>query len=160
MYVIENQDRYRERIYSGGALNSATLTINGTNIDVGNIASIKVTSPIIDTEKDYFYVGTFNGQKVEIKFKNADQIDLSGNVFLSINTEVDSEDVEVPSGYYLIDTTPEDYYKNATCTCYDKSILFKTNIDISQFFNQDTKTITAENLLNTKIIYLLLLNFH
>ena len=171
MYVIENEEKkvkYNQIIYSGGALNRATLKISEQEIPRSNIKSITISSPIIDTTQDYFYLGTFIGQKVEIQFKNANDIDLNGIVELKIGTKIEEADpaegidgyIDIPMGYYIIDTSPEDYYKNTKITCYDKSILFKNNIDISQWFDeeeyideetQETLTrktsITAENLL-------------
>lgn len=171
MYVIENEEkriRYNQVIYSGGALNRATLTINGNVILTKNIKSIKISSPIIDTSQDYFYLGSFVGQKLEVEFRNADNIDLNGDVELVIGTKIEeanpAEDIDgyldVKMGVYIIDTKPEDYYKNAKITCYDKSILFKKSVDISQWFDEEEITdpetgeikvvktnITAENLL-------------
>lgn len=166
MYAVN--EKYRERIYSGGALHRASLTINNSIIPNSNIKKIKISSPIIDATQDYFYIGTFIGQKIEIEFKNADALDLNGIVNLKIATKIEEADTaegtdgyfEVPIGEFIIDTSPEDYYKNAKITCYDKSILFKNNVDISQWFETETyideetgeeKTrkldITAENLL-------------
>lgn len=175
MYAVNNE-KYRERIYSGGALHRASLTINNENIPTSNIKSIKISSPIIDTTEEYFYVGTFIGQKVEIAFRNADKIDLTGEVDLKIATKIEEEDpvegtdgyLEVPIGKFIIDTSPEDYYNNATITCYDKSILFKNKVDISQWFDEETyideetgeektrkTTITAEKLLQHLCTYFL-----
>lgn len=170
MYAVSK--KYREKIYSGGALHRASLSINGHIISNSNIKSIKISSPIIDTTQDYFYIGTFLAQKVEIQFKNSDNIDLTGTVDLSIDTKVreasgtiGTEDYDdgyeiVPIGVFLIDTTPEDYYKNAKIVCYDKSILFKGNVDIRDYFDKETiidketgqeveiiTSVTAENLL-------------
>lgn len=147
MYKIENQDRYREVIYSGGALNSASMTINGNEVPTSQIKSIKFYSPIIDTTQDYFYIGTFNAQKAEIQFKNADNIDLTGTVDITISTMVDGVKTEIPMGEYLIDTSPENYFQSAKITCYDYSILFKDNVDIRQFMNEETNLVTAEDLL-------------
>ena len=156
MYAVS--EKYRERIYSGGALHRASLTINGIPIPNSNIKSIKIYSPLIDTTVDYLYIGTFIGQKVEIQFRNATNIDLNGVVNLTIDTKVsepsgnpeeetynDGYEV-VPIGSYIIDTSPEDYFKSAKITCYDKSVLFKKNVDISQWFDEN-KEITAEQLL-------------
>ena len=175
MYAVNNE-KYRERIYSGGALHRASLTINNKNVPTSNIKSIKISSPIIDTTEDYFYVGTFIGQKVEISFRNAEEIDLTGEIDLKIATKIEEEDpvegtdgyLEVPIGKFIIDTSPEDYYNNATITCYDKSILFKNKVDISQWFDEETyideetgeektrkTTITAEKLLQNLSNYFL-----
>lgn len=157
-YIVSDPVKYRERIYSGGAVNRATLTINDVNIPTERIKSIKVSDPIIDTTQDSFYVGTFLAKKVEIQFRNAEEIDLeNGVVHLSIDTQIREETAEddgyeeVPIGIFYIDTSPEDYYSSATITCYDGSILFKKNIDISQWFDKDESgnivDISAEDLL-------------
>ena len=165
--AVTVSQKYREVIYSGGAINRATLSINNNVIPNSNIKKITISSPIIDSTVDYFYIGTFIAQKVEIEFRNAQDIDLEGIVLLSIGTKTDAEGYVDEDGYenisigqYYIDTTPEDYYQMAKITCYDKSILFKQNIDISQWFDEETyideetgeqrtrkTTITAENLL-------------
>ena len=101
-----------------------------------------------------------------MEFRNADNIDLNGDVTLTIDTKIkepsgNQEDgtfddgyETVPIGSYVIDTTPEDYYKNAKITCYDKSVLFKKNIDISQWFDENSE-ITAEKLLQELCNYFL-----
>lgn len=148
----ENKQLYREKIYSGGAINRTSLYIKNEQIPTSNIKSIKISSPIIDTTQEYFYIGTFVAQKLEIQFKNADEIDLDGEVTLSIGTKIrettDTDDgyEDVTIGTFLIDTDSETYYKNAQITCYDKSTLFSPNVDISQWFDE-SKTISAENLL-------------
>lgn len=153
--------KYRQKVYSGGAINRATLTINGNLIPNSNIKRITITSPIIDTTQEYFYIGTFIAQKVEIEFKNANDIDLNGVVLLSIDTKTDDEEFadedgfeNVDIGQYYIDTTPEDYYKMAKITCYDKSILFKQNVDISKWLDENGE-ITAEELLKRLCEYFL-----
>lgn len=40
----------------------------------------------------------------------------------------------VPIGYFNIETSPEDYYKNAKITALDNAVLFKPNVDISEYF--------------------------
>ena len=159
--AVNVSQKYREVIYSGGAIHRATLTINGTQVPNSNIKKITITSPIIDKTQEYFYIGTFVAQKVEIEFRNADNIDLNGIVVLSIGTKTDEPEYADENGYenvdigqYYIDTTPEDYYKMAKITCYDKSILFKKNVDISQWFDENGK-ITAENLLKALCSYFL-----
>lgn len=156
MYAVS--EKYREKIYSGGALHRASLTINGEPIPNSNIKKITISSPLIDTTTDYFYIGTFIAQKVEIQFKNANDINLNGPVTLTIDTKIsepsgnpeeetynDGYEV-VPIGNYIIDTSPEDYFKSAKITCYDKSVLFKKNVDISQWLDENGE-ITAEQLL-------------
>lgn len=158
--AVDVSQKYRQVVYSGGAINRATLTINGTSIPNSNIKKITISSPIIDTTADYFYIGTFIAQKVEIEFRNVSDIDLNGLVLLTISTKTDVSGYADENGYenvdigqYYIDTSPEDYYKSAKITCYDKSILFKQNVDISQWFTNGV--ITAEDLLTNLCSYYL-----
>lgn len=170
----ENKKLYRERIYSGGAINRTFLYIKEQRIPTSNIKSIKISSPIIDTSQEYFYIGTFVAQKLEVQFKNADEIDLEGEVTLTIGTKI-KEETEEDEGYediqigtFLIDTDRETYYKTATITCYDKSTLFGSSVNIQQWFDKEevidestgettTKytTITAEKLLQKLCDYFL-----
>jgi len=151
--AVNVSQKYKEVIYSGGAINRATLSINGVQIPNSNIKKITISSPIIDSTVDYFYIGTFIAQKVEIEFRNATSIDLNGNVLLSIDTKTDDDEYADENGYenvdigeFIIDTSPEEYSKSAKITCYDKSILFKPNVDIREFFDDEDK-VTAEDLL-------------
>lgn len=151
--AVNVSSKYREVIYSGGAINRATLLINNNEIDNSNIKRITISSPIIDETVDYFYIGTFIAQKVEIEFKNNTELDLQGLVNLSIGTKTDDSEYAGADGFediyigeFYIDTSPEDYSKSSKLTCYDASILFKQNVDISEFFDENEE-VTAENLL-------------
>lgn len=151
--AVNVSSKYREIIYSGGAINRATLLINNNEIDNSNIKRITISSPIIDETVDYFYIGTFIAQKVEIEFKNNTELDLQGLVNLSIGTKTDDSEYAGADGFediyigeFYIDTSPEDYSKSSKLTCYDASILFKQNVDISEFFDVNEE-VTAENLL-------------
>ena len=141
-------EKFRERIYSGGALNRATLTINDVVIPNSDIKKITISEPIIDNTNEGFYLGTFIANKLEIEFKNNVNInfnELDSNVLnLKIGTKVEEPDPvegtdgyeDVPIGTFLIATSPEDYYKNSKLTCYDKSILFKEKVNIEQWLRK------------------------
>ena len=90
MEVVSNN--FRPTIYSGEANHIAVLTIGNTTIDNENIKSIKVSNPIIDKTNDTFYIGTFISKQVEIEFYNADKLDLTGQLHLSIGTYIKGED--------------------------------------------------------------------
>ena len=57
---------FREKVYSGEALYTANLIINGSQVPVTQIASITINSPIIDTTTETFYVGSFISQSIII----------------------------------------------------------------------------------------------
>ena len=124
---------FRPTLYSGDAQHTAILTIGNITIDNENIKSIKVSNPIIDKTNDTFYIGTFVSKQVEIELFNADEIDLTGQIHLSIGTYIEAlEDYEMLDiGYFNIETSPEDYYKNAKIVALDNAIKFKPNVDYS-----------------------------
>lgn len=136
-------ESFTNKIYSGSSEFRATLTINGDVIPRSQIASIKISSPMIDKEKDYFHIGTFLSQKLTIKFKNLDNLDLhSGDaVTLSISQYVNNEWVEVPMGVYLVDELAENYHKTCEINCLDYAIKFKPNIDYSPCFVDGKATV-------------------
>lgn len=134
---------FRNKLYSGESQFRATLTIGEQVIDNSQIASISISSPIVDDSKQVFYVGSFISQKITIHFKNMDGIDvISGeNVDLSIGQYVNNEWVDVPIGKFLIDDLAEDYYDKCEIDCYDYGVLFKPNIDYSPCFVDGKATI-------------------
>lgn len=136
-------ENFRSKLYGGSSEFRATLTLNGTQIPNSQIASIKISSPIVDKEKDYFYIGTFLSQKLTIKFKNLDNINVkSGDeISLSISQYVNNEWVEVPIGVYLVDELAENYHKTCEINCLDYAIKFKPNIDYSPCFTDGKATV-------------------
>ena len=75
-------ENYRTIVYSGEALYDCRLKINNDLVPVERISSIKISSPIIDTTTEtgsMFHIGTFISQKLDIKFKNLDGIELTNN---------------------------------------------------------------------------------
>lgn len=152
MEVVSND--FRPTIYSGEANHIAILTIGETTIPNENIKSIRLSNPIIDKTNDTFYIGTFISKQLEIEFYNADSIDLSGQIHLAIGTYIESlGDYETLNiGYFNIETSPEDYYKNAKIVALDNAVKFKPNVDYSSAMtpsslNPETNTITCEELL-------------
>lgn len=143
MYKVS--DNYRKIIYSGEADHRPLLTINGVEIPYDKISKIIISDPIIDTSSDVFYLGTFISKKITITFRNTEGIELNGDVYLEIGTKVDGEYEYVPIGYFIIDTSTEDFYTKSELVCMDRSILFKPNVDYSTALVDGE--ITAENLL-------------
>ena len=133
-YIVSNE--FREQLYSGSSKFKGKLTINNEIISNSLISSISISSPIIDTSSEFFYVGSFISQQLTIKFKNLDGIELhSGDeVSLSISQNVNNEWIEVPIGVYLIDDLAENYHKTCEIKCLDYAIKFKPNIDYSPCF--------------------------
>ena len=138
---------FREQCYSGSSLYKCRLIIGEETIPTSQIASITISSPIVDSENEIFYIGTFISQKLTIQFKNLDGINTKSGtgVELYISQYVNNNWEEVPIGKYIIDESPEDYYKSSKIECLDYAIKFATNLDYSPAF-VDNK-ITIDNLL-------------
>lgn len=128
--------RFREIVYSGGAIYKCSLKINNKLVPNRQIAKITISNPIIDTTSDYFYVGSYIAQKLTIKFKNLDNLDIKSNndVSLDISSNVDGTEINVPIGKFLIDDLSENYYESCEITCLDYSVKAKNNIDYSPCF--------------------------
>ena len=142
-------EQIREVIYSGDATYDCRLYMNGEKIPVEQIASIKISSPIIDTSSQsgmIFHIGTFISQQITIKFKNLDGLDLTSNpeIYLEIGVYVNGEYVYIPIGYFLIDELGENYQKTCEITCLDYAVKFKSNLDISQFFNEEEYILASD----------------
>ena len=133
-YPVSND--FRNKLYSGSSEFKCKLIINEEEIDNSIISSITISSPIIDTNNEFFYVGSFISQQLTIKFKNLDNLELhSGDeVSLSISQKVGNSWVEVPIGLYLIDDLAENYHKTCEIKCLDYAVKFKPNIDYSPCF--------------------------
>jgi len=134
---------FTQKLYSGECNYRATLTIGEQIIDNDQIASISISSPIVDSSSQTFYIGTFISQKITIQFKNMNGLDIySGEqVDLSIGQYVGNEWVDVPIGLYLIDDLAEDYYEKCEISCLDYAVKFKPNIDYSPCFVDGKATI-------------------
>lgn len=127
---------FREQCYSGESLYDCRLIIDGKTISIEQLASITISSPIIDTRSEIFYIGTFISQELTIQFKNTNGINTASgtNVELYISQYVNGVWEEVPIGKYLIDESPENYYKTAQIKCLDYAIKLATNLDYSPAF--------------------------
>ena len=140
--AYEVSQNYRTIVYSGGALYDCRLKINNVLVPITQISTIKISSPIIDTTTEtgsMFHLGTFISQKLDIKFRNLDGLILNNNptIELEIGLKVGNDYEYVPIGIYMIDELAENYQKTCEITCLDYAVKFKSNIDISQFFNEN-----------------------
>lgn len=135
--------RFREIVYSGGAVYKCSLKINNKLVPNRQIAKITISNPIIDTTSDYFYVGSYIAQKLTIQFKNLENLDIKSNndVSLDISLDVDGTEVNVPIGKFLIDDLSKNYYETCEITCLDYSVKAKNNIDYSPCFVDGKATI-------------------
>lgn len=138
-YTVSND--YRNVVYSGEALYDCRLKINNVQVPNSQIKTIKISSPIIDTTADtgsMFHIGTFISQTLEIEFKNLDGLTLTNNplIELEVGLYINNAYEYIPIGKYLIDELAENYQKTCTITCMDYALKFKSELDISQFFNQ------------------------
>lgn len=144
-YIVKNSEgtdvtqAFRNKEYSGSSIYNVKLTIkekgeNKTpvNVPYSQIAKIVISSPIIDTTSNMFYVGSFISQQITITFRNLDNLPIeSGNeVTLSIGTTLNGEMIYVPMGKYLIDNLAEDYHTKCEITCLDYGVKFKPATDI------------------------------
>lgn len=141
-YIVD--DKFRQKVYSGGAIYDGVLTIINKDgeealIENKDIKSINVSNPIIDTSKQYFYIGTFISNKIEVVFRNINELDLTSRLKLNILV---GEEYDIPIGIFNIETSPEDYHKGAKITALDNGVLFKPNVDFSEIVPT-----TLENLL-------------
>lgn len=146
-YNVTNE--FKEIIYSGVSDYDCRLYINNMLIPVEQIKTIKISSPIIDTTTDtgsMFHIGTFISNSIEITFRNLYGIDLTNNpnIYLEIGLLVNGRYEYVPIGYYLIDELNENYQKTCKVTCLDYAVKFKSELDISQFFNEDGKIYASD----------------
>lgn len=134
--VLGFNKRFEEIVYSGGAIYNCILKINDVQVPNSQIAKITISNPIIDTNTEYLYVGSYIAQKLTIKFKNLDNLDIksNNNVTLDISLDVDGTPAVVPIGKFLIDDLSENYYETCEINCLDYSIKAKPNIDYSPCF--------------------------
>lgn len=140
---VEVSEEFREQCYSGESLYDAKLTINGEEVPTEQISKIKINSPIVDTSKESFYVGTFISQEITIIFKNLDGLDIqTGNeVYLEIGQLINEQYEYIPIGHFLIDDLAENYYSTCEIPCLDYATKFKPNVDYSPCFENGKATI-------------------
>ena len=138
---------WKNRVYGDRASYTYSLTINGTQIPDTLIENMKLSNPIVDSEQKYFYIGTFISQKLTIKFRNLNGIDLhSGDVVnLFSMLEVGENQFEtIPVGIFLIDELSEDYKTKCEINCIDYAVKFSENVDYSNAFYHLTQDIEID----------------
>lgn len=146
-YIVSNDFRNKE--YSGVSEFKGRLVIGDDEVPNDQISRIEIENPIFDSSSSdnngIFYLGTFISQKVTIKFKNLDNLDIfSGqDVELYISQYVNETEgwVEIPIGLYQIDDLGENYQETCEISCLDYAIKFKKNVDYSSCFVDDKATI-------------------
>lgn len=140
-YIVKNSDdiditeEFRNKEYGGSSVYQCELKIGDTLVPISQISSIKISSPLIDTTSETFYIGTFISQQLTIKFKNLDNLPIASGVKveLKIGTMIDEEMVYVPIGVYLIDDLSENYQTSCEITCLDYGVKFLQPVDYSKY---------------------------
>lgn len=144
MYKIS--DEFKKKLLSENSEGyEAKLTINDKEVPTSQIASITLNMPVFDDSSQTFYLGTVISNKLTIKFKNLDNLDIvTGNkVHLEIGRDIDGTIEYIPMGEYLIDDLGEDYQKKCEITCMDYLIKMKSNLDIRGVFTDGKTTIDS-----------------
>ena len=147
-YTVSND--YRTQLYSSDErIYSCSLTINEELIPIDQIERIEISDPIINDEEDYFRLGTFISKKLDITFKNIDDLSLKAgdNVYLSIGLKIGDDYEDVPIGYFLIDDLAEDYHKTKRIVCYDYGVKMLSNCDFSGIYTEESPTATYLEIL-------------
>lgn len=142
-------ERFNEITYSGDALYSCNLQINGIQVPNEQLTKIVISNPIIDTTSEIFYIGTFISQQLEITFHNFDGIDIqAGNdVELSISLDVDGSIEPVKIGHFIIDELKENYQSTNKITCLDNGSKFLSPVDFHSIYTEENPTATIEEIL-------------
>lgn len=138
---------WKNRVYGDRASYTYSLTINGTEISDTLIESMKLSNPIIDSEQKYFYIGTFISQKLTIKFRNLNGIDLHSGDRVELYCRLMNEDStyeQIPVGIFLIDELSEDYKTKCEINCIDYAIKFSENVDYSNAFYHLTQDVEID----------------
>lgn len=154
-------EKFKQIIYSGDVKYDCKLYFGDFLVPVEQIVYIKISSPIIDvseTTGKYYHIGTFASQKIEIKFRNLNNLNIENNpeVRLTIGVLTDEETMTyeyVPIGEYLIDELDENYQKTCIITCLDYAVIMKTPLDISQFFDHVELVGEGEEQKQVRFIY-------
>lgn len=140
-------DAFRNKQYSGESEFKGRLIIGNTTVPNEQLSKIEIEDYIFDSSSDenngVFYIGTFIAQKITIKFKNLNGIELhSGdNAELYISQYVENNWVEIPMGIYQVDELAENYHETCEINLLDYSTKFRQNIDYSPCFVDGVATI-------------------
>ena len=141
--TIDN--RIKEIVYSGDALYSCHLTIAGFEVPYTQISKIIISKPIIDTSKEYFYIGTFISNKIIIKFRNLNGLNIQSGNNVELNIGIIDGEMEriIPIGQFQIDELEENYYETCEITCLDNAVKFKPAIDYSPCFTDGKASVAT-----------------
>lgn len=139
-------DELVRMMYSGEAKYKAFLTINGYDVPNGLIKKITISKPIIDKQKNYFYLGTFISNSINISFRNIDEIEVNSGDTVDLYIRIKGYNNKIHIGEFIVDNLTENYYKDFVLPCLDKAVLMKENLDYSPAFNEDGE-ITIDELL-------------
>ena len=138
-------EEFRAKSYSGSSQYKAKLTINGDLVPNSQISKIVISSPIINKNDKVFTLGSFISQKITIKFRNLNNLNINSGVEvkLEIGQYIDSvqDYVYVPIGIYYIDEVGINYHQTCEITCLDKATFFKDAIDYSPCFVDGKATV-------------------
>lgn len=135
-----------QKMFNGEVKYKASLLINNKIVPNTSIEKIDISKPIIDSQKNYFYIGTFVSDKITPKLRNINDVDIKSGYDVDLKIQIlDSEDV-VDVGDFIVDELTEDYYKNFSFPCLDSAVNLKTPLDYSPCFDESGKT-TVDNLL-------------
>ena len=149
---------FRTVVYSGESLYKCYLYINDQRISPSQISSITIYRPIIDTEQKTFYIGTFISDKIEVIFRNIDELNINtgDEAELNISLMVNGQEELVNCGTFIIDDLGEDYYKKNKITALDDGIKFAepVNAPIEDVFDYDSETDTYSISLEDLLIWL------
>lgn len=139
-------DELVRMMYSGEAKYKAFLTINGYDVPNGLIKKITISKPIIDKQKNYFYLGTFISNSINISFRNIDEIEVNSGDTVDLYIRIKGYNNKIHIGEFIVDNLTENYYKDFVLPCLDKAVLMKENLDYSPAFNENGE-ITIDELL-------------
>lgn len=156
--AVNVSNDFRPTVYSGGALYKCYLYIGEERIMPSQISSITIYRPIIDTEQKTFYIGTFISDKIEVVFRNIDNLNINSGdeAELNISLMVNGQEELVNCGTFIIDDLGEDYYKKNKITALDDGIKFAEPVDtpIEDVFDYDSETDTYSISLEDLLIWL------
>ena len=140
-------EEFRNKEYSGESEFKGRLVIGNTTVPNEQLSKVEIEDYIFDSSNEenngVFYIGTFIAQKVTVKFKNLDGLDLhSGdNAELYISQYFNNAWVEIPMGKYLVDDLGENYHETCEIDLLDYSVKFRKNIDYSPCFVDGKATV-------------------
>lgn len=160
--MINIDPSIREKIYRGGLKKTPIIKIGNQQIRNGDIKSANISLPFLNKEDKVFTLGTFVSDQLELQFQNVQNLNFNQPISVDIKikdlTDSEAEEITIPIGSYNIETSPDDYYKNAKITALDNGTLLKAPFrNMRQYmyreYNEHDEVIreyfTAESLLKS-----------